>query len=213
MCTRFLIALLSGSRAWFSFLSVWAGLGGGGQSLSRVHLLATPLTAAHQASLSFPISRSLLKLMSTELVMLPNHLILCPTLLLLPSIVPIIKVFSNESAVHIRWSKYWSFSISLPMNIQGWFPLGLTDLISLLSKRLSRVFSSTTVPKHQFFGAKPSLWSNSHIHMWLLQKPELWLDGPLSAKWCLCFLIWRWKKGGKQEGRITVPDSVLSTSC
>ena len=60
----------------------------------------------------------------------------------------------------------------LPMNIQGWLPLGLTDLISLQSKRLSRVFSSTTVKKHQFFGTQSSLWSNSHIHMWLLEKSD-----------------------------------------
>ena len=73
--------------------------------------------------------------------------------------------------------------------IQGWFPLGLTSLISLLSKGLSRVFSSTTVWKHQFFGAQPSLWSNSHTHMWLLEKPWLWLDRLSSAKWWLCFLI------------------------
>ena len=59
----------------------------------------------------------------------------------------------------------------LPMNIQGWFPLGLTSLISLLSKGLARVFSSTTVQKHQFFGTQPSLWFNSHIHTWLLEKP------------------------------------------
>jgi len=59
----------------------------------------------------------------------------------------------------------------LPMNIQSWFPLGLTGLISLLSKRLSRVFSSTTVWKHQFFSAQRSLWSNSHIHTWLLENP------------------------------------------
>ena len=78
----------------------------------------------------------------------------------------------------------------LPMNIRDWFPWGLTDLISLLSKELSmRVFSSTTVQKHQFFSAQPSLWSNSHIHTWLLEKPQLWLHRPLLAKWCLCFLI------------------------
>ena len=76
-----------------------------------------------------------------------------------------------------------SVSVSVfPMNIQGWFPLGLTGLISLLFKELSRVFSSTTVRKHQFFGAQPSLWSNSHIHTWLLEKPEPWLDGPLREK-------------------------------
>ena len=77
----------------------------------------------------------------------------------------------------------------LPMNIQDWFPLGLTGLISLLSKGLSRAFSNTTVQKHQFFSAQPSLYSNSHIHTWLLEKPWLWLDGPLLAKECLCFLI------------------------
>ena len=75
----------------------------------------------------------------------------------------------------------------LPMNIQGWFPLGLTGWISLQSKGLSKVFSSATVGKPQFFSAQPSLWSNSHICTWLLEKPQLWLDGPLSAKWCLCF--------------------------
>ena len=82
----------------------------------------------------------------------PNHPILCRPLLLLPSIFPSIKVFSNELAFHIRWSKYWSFSISLSNKYSEWFPLGLTGLI-LLSKGLSRVFSSTTIWKHQFFGS------------------------------------------------------------
>ena len=68
----------------------------------------------------------------------------------------------------------------LPMNIQGWFPLGWTSWISLQSKGLSRVFYNTTVQKHQFFGTQLSLWSNSHIHVWLLEKPQLWLDGHLS---------------------------------
>ena len=72
-------------------------------------------------------------------------------------------------------------------NIQDRFPLGWTGWISLQSKGLSRVLSNTTVQKHQFFGAQLSLWSNSHIHTWLLEKPHLWLDRPLSAKWCLCF--------------------------
>ena len=70
-----------------------------------------------------------------------------------------------------------------------WFPLGLTDLISVQSKGLSRIFSSTTVRKHQFFSTQPSLRFNSNIHTWLLEKPQLWLYRPLSAKWCLCFLI------------------------
>ena len=124
---------------------------------------------ARQASLSFTNFQSLLWFMSIELVTLPNDLILCCPLLLLPSIFPSIRVFSNESALCIRWPKHWNFRILLRMNVQGWFPLELTGSI-LLSKRLSRVFSST-IRKHQFFGAQLSLWSNSHIHMWLLEKP------------------------------------------
>ena len=77
----------------------------------------------------------------------------------------------------------------LRVNIQGWFLLGLTGLTFLLSKGLSRIFSSTTIWKHHFFGAQPSLWCNSHIHTWLLEKPQLWQYRPLSARWCLCFLL------------------------
>ena len=77
----------------------------------------------------------------------------------------------------------------LPKKGQGWFPLVLTGLISLLFKGLWRVIPSTTVWKHQFFSAQPSLWFSSHIHTWLLEKPWLWLYVPLSAKWYLCFLI------------------------
>ena len=77
----------------------------------------------------------------------------------------------------------------LPMNIQDLFPLELTGLISLQSKGLSRVFSTATVQKHQFFGTQLSLWFNSHIDTWLLEKPQLWLNRPLSAKYYLCFLI------------------------
>ena len=100
-----------------------------------------------------------------------NHLILCHPLLLL-SIFPSIRVFSSESLLHIKWLKYWSFSFTIsPSNeYSGWFPLGLTALISLLSKELSRVFFSTTVQKYQFFRAQPSLRSNSHICTWLLKK-------------------------------------------
>ena len=101
--------------------------------LRRVRLFATPWTATRQASLFITSSQSLPKLMSIESVMPSSHLILCRPLLLLPSIFPSIRVFSNESALCIRWPKYWcfSFSISLPMIIQGWFPLGLTGLTSL----------------------------------------------------------------------------------
>ena len=81
----------------------------------------------------------------------------------------------------------FSFSISTSNEYSGWFPLELTGLISLLSKGPSKDFSSTTLWKHQFFGAQPSLWSNTHICTWLLEKPELWLCGPLSTKWWLCF--------------------------
>ena len=129
-----------------------------------------PTLCARQASVSITISRSLLKLMSIEPVMPSNHLILCHPLLLLPSIFPSIRVFYNESALCIRWPKYWSFSISLSNDIQGWFPLGWTGWISLLSKGLSRAFSSSTVWKHQFFITQSSLWSNSHIRTWLLEK-------------------------------------------
>ena len=103
------------------------------QSLSCVRLFVTPWTATHQASPAITNSRSLLKLMSIESVMPSNHLILCHPLLLLPSIFPSIRVFSNESVLCIRWPKYWSFSFAsvLPMNIQDLFPLGLTLLISL----------------------------------------------------------------------------------
>ena len=77
----------------------------------------------------------------------------------------------------------------LPMNIQIWFPLGWTGLISFQSKGLSSVFSNTPDKKHQFFRTQPSLWANSHIHTWLLEKPQLWLYRRLLAKWCLCCLI------------------------
>ena len=142
------------------------------QSLSCVRLFATLWTAARQASLSITSSQSLLKLISIKLVMPFNHLILCHTLLLLSSIFPSIRVFSNEW-VRIRWPKYWvSASPSvLPMNIQDWFLLGLTGFIVLQSKGLSRVFSNTTVQQYQFFGAQLSLWSSSHIHTWPLEKP------------------------------------------
>ena len=128
------------------------------QLLSHVWLFAIPWTTAYQASLSITNSQSLLKLMSIESVMPSNHLILCRPLLLLSSIFPNIRVFSNESVLHIRWPKYWSFSFSInPSNIQDWLPLGLTGWISLQSKELSRVFSNTAVQKHQFFGLQLSL--------------------------------------------------------
>ena len=143
------------------------------QSLSRVWLFATPWTAVCQASLSITSSQSLLRLISIKSVMPSSHLLFCRPLLLLPSIFPTIRVFSKESVLRIRWPKYWSFSSAsvLQMNIQDWFPLGWTGWISLQSKGLSRVFSNTTVQKHQFFSAPLSSQSKSHIHTWPLEKP------------------------------------------
>ena len=120
------------------------------QSLSRVFLFATPWTAA---------SWSLLKLLSIKSVMPSSCLILCCPLLLPPSIFPSIRVFSKESVLCIRWPKYWSFSFSIsPFNEHS----------GLISSRMHLLavqeILNTTVQKHQFFGAQPSLWSNYHIH-------------------------------------------------
>ena len=143
------------------------------QSLSHVQLFATPWIVAHQASLSITSSRSSLRFTSIESVMPSSHLILCRPLLLLPPTPPSIKVFSNESTIRMRWSKYWSFSFSIipSKEIPGLIPSEWTGWISLHSKGLSRVFSNTTLQKHQFFGAQLSSQSNSHIHTWPLEKP------------------------------------------
>ena len=126
-------------------------------------LFTTPWTAACQASLSITNSHSFLRLMSIESVMPSYHLILCHPLLLLSSIFPSIRVFSSKSALRIKWQA--SASV-LPMNIQGWFPLGLTGLISLQSKGLWRVSSNTAVKKHQFFSAQPFFMVQlSHSYM------------------------------------------------
>ena len=114
------------------------------QLLSHVWLFATPWTAAVQASLFITNSQSWLKFMSIESVMPSNHLILCHPLLLLPSIFPSIRAFSNELVLCIRWPKYWSFSFNIsPSNEYSGLPLGWTGWISLQSKGLSRVFSSS----------------------------------------------------------------------
>ena len=142
------------------------------QSLSHVWLFATPWIAAHQASLSITNSRSSLRLTSIKSVMPSSHLILGCHPLLLPPIPPSIKVFSNESTLHMRCPKYWSFSFSIisSKKFQGWYPSEWTVWISLHSKGLSRVSSNTTVQKHQFFSAQLSSQSNSHIHTWPLEK-------------------------------------------
>ena len=136
------------------------------QLLSSVRCFVTPWTTAHQTSLSITNSRSPHKPMSIESVMPSNHLILCRPLHLLPSIFPSIRVFSNESALRIRWPKYWSFSFNIsPSNEhQAWSPLGWTGWISLQSNGLSRVFSNTSVQKHQF------------LHWWRIRKKGLESD-------------------------------------
>ena len=125
------------------------------QSLSCVRLFVTPWAAAHQASLSFTISWSLLKLVSIELVIPSKHPILCCPLLLLPLIFPCIRVFSSEFAFRIRWPKYWSLSISPSSEYSGLIYFRIYWFIFLLFKGLLRVFC-TTIRNHQFFRIKPS---------------------------------------------------------
>ena len=143
------------------------------QSLSRVQIFATPWTTAGQVSLSITNTRSLPKLMSIESVMPSSHLILCRPLLLLPPIPPCIRVFSNESTLHMRWPKYWSFSFSIspsnehPERIS--FRMDLLDLLAVQGtlKSLLQHHSS----KASILGAQLSSQSNSHIHSWPLEKP------------------------------------------
>ena len=131
-----------------------------------------PWITAFQASLSITISQSSLRFTSIESVMPSSHLILCHPLLLLPPIPPSIRVFSSKSILRMRWSITGiSASASfLAKKSQGWSLSEWSDWISLQSKGLSRVFSNTTVQKHQFFGAQPSSQSNSHIHTWPQEK-------------------------------------------
>ena len=141
------------------------------QSLSHVRLFVTPWIAACLASLSFIISQSLLKLMSIESVMPSSHPVLyllsfCHQSFPASGYFPISHLASRGQSIGASTS-----ALVLSKNIWGWFLLGLTGLISLLSKVPSRAISSTTVWKNQFFGAQPSLWSNSHIQTWLLEKP------------------------------------------
>ena len=128
------------------------------QSLSHVQLLVTPWTAAHQASLSITNSWSLLKLMSIELVMSSNHLILCHPLLLPPSVFPSTGVFSNKSVLCIRWPKYWSFSFSISPSTEysGLISFRI-DSLDLLAVQGTLKSFNTKVLKHQFFGAQLSL--------------------------------------------------------
>ena len=144
------------------------------QSLSRVWLFATPWTAALQASLSITNSLSLLKLMSIEWVMPSNHLILCRPLLLLPSIFPNIRVFSNESVLRIRWPKYWSFSLSIsPSNEYSGLISFRIDWFDLPPVQGTLKSLPSHSSKGYILHHSDSLWSNSHIHTWLLKNHSL----------------------------------------
>ena len=129
------------------------------QSLSRVQLFATPWTAACQASLSITSSRSLLRFMSIESVRSSSHLILCHPLLLLASIFPSIRVFSNESVFHLRWPKYWSFSFSIsPSSEYSGLISFRTDCFDLFAVQATlKSLLQHPVQKHQFFGSQLSL--------------------------------------------------------
>ena len=145
------------------------------QLLSRVQLFATPQTAC--SSPGFPVLQCLPEFAQTH-----NHWIGDNIPTISSSLIPFsshLQSFPASGSFPMSWhfaSGAQSIGAStsasvLPMNIYGWFPLGLTGSISSLSKGLSRVFSTTTIRKHQYFGARPSLWPNSHIHTWLLEKP------------------------------------------
>ena len=140
--------------------------------------------AACQYSLSIPNSQTLPKLMSIESVILSNHLILHHPLLLLPSIFPSIRVFSNESVLHIKWPKYWSFSCSISLSSEqsGLISFRI-ELVWPWCPRDSIFFSSTTVQKHQFFCTQPFLWSNSHI---MVQLSHLYMTTGKT----IAFTIW-----------------------
>ena len=137
------------------------------QSLSRVQLFVTPWTAAHQASLFITNSWSLPKLMSIKSVMPSNHLIHCHPLLLLPSILPSIRAFSNESVLHIRWPKYWSFTFSIsPSNeYSGLISFGMDWFDLLQSKGLSRVFSNNNSKASILWGSAFFIVQRSHPYM------------------------------------------------
>ena len=141
------------------------------QLLSHIWLFVTPWTAACQASLSFTISWSLFKLMSVESGMPSNHLILCHPLLLLPSVFPSIRVFSSESVLRIRWPNTGASASAsvLPMNIQSWFPLGLSALLFLLSKTLKSLLQQ--LMKTSILQCSAFFMVHLSHPLWLLEKP------------------------------------------
>ena len=167
--------------------------------VTKLCLFVTSWTAAHQAPLFPTISQSLLQFVATESVMLSNHLILCHRLLLLPSVFPSVSVFSSKSALGIRWSKHWSFIFCIsPSNEYSGLISFVIDWFDLLqSKGLSRVFSSTTNQKHQFFDTQPSLGSNSILN-WRI----------IALQCCvgfLCTAVWIGHKYTQIPSLLTIP--------
>ena len=153
--------------------------------------LYTLWTAAHQASLSLTISRSLLKFVSIESVMLSNHLVCCHSLLLLPSIFPSVRVFSSESTLHIRWPEYWSFSFSIgPSNECSGLISFRIDWFDLLAvRRDSQEFSVALQFKSISSLVLSHLYGPSFTSVHGYWKNQRFDNADLSAKWCLCFLI------------------------
>ena len=155
-----------------------------------VQLFVNLWTVARQASLSFTISRVYSRSYPLSQWCLPTisssvtPFSSCPQSFQASGSFPRSQLFASDGL------SIGALASVLLMNIQGWFPLGLTSFISLKSKGLSRVFSSTTIQKQQFFGAHPSLWSNSHICTWLLERSWFWPYGFLLAKWWPCFLMY-----------------------
>ena len=179
-------------------LGQWVGLGNFSRiplsSVPLIQLFATTGTAAQQASLSITNPQSLLKFMSFDMMSWWCHPIISSSAIPFSSCLQSFPASGSFSVSQFFASGGQSSGVStsasvLPMNIQGQFPLGWTGWISLQSKGLSRVFSNTTVQKRQFFSAHLSLQSNSHIHTWLLEKPEFWLYRPLLVKSSLDFLM------------------------
>ena len=156
-------------------LNIWLATFSSVQLLSCVRLWDT----MDCSTPGFPVHHQLLELARTHVHRVGKHLILCYPLLILPSIFPSIRVFQFFASSGQSIGASVSVSV-LPLNIQDWFPLGLTGLISSQSKELLSL--QHTVLKHQFLGSQVSLWSNCHIHTWLLEKAYLWLDGTLLAK-------------------------------
>ena len=161
-------------------------------SVTKSHITrCNPWAAARQASLSFTVSQSLSKLMFIESMCHPTIFLCCPPspfALDPPQLQGLFQWAGSSHQVAKVLELQLQYSV-LPMNIQDWFPLGLTGLISSQSKGLLRVFSNTTVRKHEFLDTQPSLWFSSHNHTWLLEKTTALIMQIFVAKWCPCFLV------------------------